>query len=94
MQNKSLYLIQSDYVKTAQSLDKIEQIYSVDDAIVLIGDAVMWIEDVRLLNKANIFILEHDTALLVHSPPPHIQVINYAEFADVVLSYTRCISFQ
>lgn len=94
MQNKSLYLIQSDYAKTAQSLDKIEQIYSVDDAIVLMGDAVMWIEDVRLLNKANIFILEHDTALLAHSPPPHTQVINYAEFADVVLSYTRCISFQ
>lgn len=94
MQNKSLYLIQSDYAKTAQTLDKVEQIHSVEDAIVLMGDAVLWIEDSRLQNKPNVFILEHDTALLADSAPTYIQVISYAEFADLVLSYTRCISFQ
>lgn len=94
MQNKSLYLIQSDYAKTDLSLDKVEQIHIAEDAIVLMGDAVLWIEDKRLQNKSNIFILEHDLALLVIPTPSYIQVINYAEFADLVLRYTRCISFQ
>jgi len=94
MNLKSLYLIQSNYLDADAILAKFEQIYAVDDAILLMGDAVLWVENAQLTAKKNIFILANDAELLTGPIPAHIQIIDYAAFADLVLAYTRCISFK
>lgn len=92
--NKSLYLVQSDYDRTPMILDRIEDFYGDSDAIILMGDAVLHYMDMRLHTKSHVYILERELDLLPDLPPSHIQVLNPAAFADLVLCYQRCISFK
>lgn len=92
--DKSLYLIQSDYDRTSGILDRIDDFYADSDSIVLIGDAVLHHMDARLSNKLSVYILERELDLLPDPCPKHIQVLNPAAFADLVLHYRRCITFK
>lgn len=95
MRNKSLFLIQSNDAATSQCLDKVLRVHTMADSIILMGDAVLWVEDPRLKYKQNIFILTVDAELLIRDAiPENIQIIDYAAFADLILRYTRCISLQ
>lgn len=93
--NKTLYLVQSDYEKTKSVIERIETIYSQNDSIVLMGDAVLHCFHDLLIKKSRIFILESEIDLLSEDiPPPHIKALSSSDFADLILDYTRCISFK
>ncbi|TCM66438.1 hypothetical protein EC844_11338 [Acinetobacter calcoaceticus] len=92
--DKNLYLIQSDFNQTQIHLSKIDALYGLNDAIVLMGEACMHVDDQRLCNKANLYLLQHDAEILAQDVPSHVHVINYAAFADLILGYKRCISFH
>lgn len=94
MPDKSLYLFQSDYIQTQHHLNQIPLIYTEADSLVLLGEAVLCIEDALLAHLHNIYILANDAEMLINEIPSHISVLNYAEFADLVLMYKRCISFS
>lgn len=94
MTNATLYLIQSDFANTEQVFKQLDQIYSPDDVIVLMGDSVLHTESEMLKNKNPIFILENDAELMSNPILETIQIIDYAKFAEVVISFKRCISLK
>ncbi|WP_445115633.1 DsrH/TusB family sulfur metabolism protein [Acinetobacter sp. WZC-1] len=94
MSEPTLYLIQSGFNATDGMLRKLEQIHAADDAIVLMGDAVLYADDNRIMHLNHIYVLETDAVIRVTPLPPHIQSINYAEFATLVLNFRRCISLK
>lgn len=91
--DKSLYLVQSDYDRTPAILNRIGDFYADTDAIVLMGDAVLHYMDTRLMNKAHVYLLERELDLLPDHPT-HIQILDPAAFADLILRYHRCITFK
>ncbi|MBU3846581.1 MAG: DsrH/TusB family sulfur relay protein [Candidatus Acinetobacter avistercoris] len=110
MNSYTLYLIQSNFANTENALNQLAQIYSPDDAVILMGDAVLHIGSEQLNNllsttlkiKNTLFILENDAELLpqqtldsIQNSTQHsIQIISYAEFSELVLKYKRCISLK
>ncbi|OTG65032.1 DsrH/TusB family sulfur metabolism protein [Acinetobacter silvestris] len=92
--NQTLYLVQSTYAHTDAALNKLLQIHTMHDAIILMGDSVLFAEDQRLMHLENIYILENDAEILVSNLPTHIQCIHYAQFADLILNFTRSISLK
>ena len=94
MSDSTLYLVQSTFAHTDASINSLLQLYANGDAVVLMGDAVLFIEDVRLKNLTNIYVLENDAEILADTLPSSIQLMNYAEFADLVLNFTRSISLK
>lgn len=94
MSEKTLYLVQSHFANTEATLSKLDQIYTAQDSMVLMGDAVLAADSALLEHKTQLYMLENDAELLA-SPPHHdIKIINYAEFSDLVLSFQRCISLK
>lgn len=91
MSDKTLYLIQSSFQHTDAVLNQLESIYSTHDSVVLMGDAVLFAQDPRVLNKQNVAILDNDAEILVVSLPAQIQKLSYGQFADWVLDFKRCI---
>lgn len=94
MSAQTLYLIQSSYHETDQILNQLNKIYAENDHIVLMGDAVLFINDQRLAHKQHIFILENDVEILLESIPKQVQIISYAQFADIVLNFKRIIRLK
>lgn len=94
MSDSTLYLVQSTFAHTDASINTLLQLYVNGDAVVLMGDAVLFIEDARLKNLTNIYVLENDAEILAETLPSSIQLMNYAEFADLVLNFTRSISLK
>lgn len=92
--SNTLYLIQSEYAQTEAMLDQLEQIYAIDDAVVLMGDAVLAFDSAQLLNKASVYALENDAEILPKQDLTGLKIIDYAEFSDLVLSFKRCISLK
>lgn len=94
MSDKTLYLIQSSFIHTDHILNQLDQLYVSHDHIVLMGDAVLYASDRRLKKKKNLYILENDTEILAKKVPEHFKLINYAQFAELILDFTRCISLK
>ncbi len=94
MSDSTLYLVQSTFAHTDASINSLLQLYVNGDVVVLMGDAVLFIEDARLKNLTNIYVLENDAEILAETLPSSIQLMNYAEFADLVLNFTRSISLK
>lgn len=94
MTEPTLYLIQSNFSLTEHALQQLDQIYSRNDAIVLMGDSALHAHSELLKDKHPIFILENDAEVLPNQTLDAIQVIDYAKFSEVVLSFKRCISLK
>lgn len=94
MTDKTLFLLQADFAATPQALLKLQQLYGAKDAVVLLGDSVLYVDDTSLAQYSQLYILEHDEELLADSLPDPIQKIDYLQFADLVLQYTRCVSLK
>ncbi|OTG92369.1 DsrH/TusB family sulfur metabolism protein [Acinetobacter sp. ANC 3832] len=94
MSNPTLYLIQSNFNNTDAMINSLLQLYTHNDAVVFMGEAVLFIEDERLQHLKNIYALENDAEILSHAPPSSIQLITYAEFADLVVNFTRSIRLK
>ena len=94
MSDKTLYLIQSEYRYTDQILNQLLQLYTDQDHVVLTGDSVLFVDDLRLQDKQNLYVLKNDAEILVQALPAHIQSISYAQFADLVLNFRRCVSLK
>lgn len=94
MSNHTLYLIQSNYAATAQTLEQLAQIYTPVDQIILMGEAVLQLEHSFLQNLPQIYMLENDAELLTQPLPDQVKVLDFADFADLCLGFNRCISMK
>ncbi len=94
MSNNTLYLIQADYAATAQVLEQLAKIYSENDQVVLMGDAVLAIEHPFLRKLKEIYILENEAELLPQTEISNLKIIHYLEFAELCLGFSRCISMK
>ena len=95
MSDKTLYLVQSSFQQTDSVLNQLEHLYTAHDHIVLMGDAVLFVQDPRILNKQHVAVLENDAEILGKSMNySHMKVIDYAAFADLCLGFKRCISLK
>lgn len=92
--SNTLYLIQSEYANTQATLIKLDQFHAINDAIILMGDAVLAFDSVEVKNKKDVYLLENDAEILHNQDLTGMKVINYAEFSDLVLSFKRCISLK
>ncbi|SDY71730.1 hypothetical protein [Acinetobacter kyonggiensis] len=91
MSNKSLYLLQSSFSATPAVVAKLEKMYSPKDSVVLMGESVLQFEQPFLQQLNCIYVLDTDAELLAGQKVKNMQIISYAEFADICLNYTRCI---
>ena len=96
MSNATLYLIQSNYASTVTMIDQLEKIIADQDQVVFLGESVLYLNDVPELSQTlkTVHVLENEIDLLAHPTASHIQSINYAEFAELCLQYTRCVSMK
>ena len=91
MSNKSLYLVQSNFSATPSALAKLEQLYSSEDTVILMGESVLQFQQPFLQQLNCIYVLENDAEILAGQKPEIMKIISYAEFADICLNHTRCI---
>ena len=94
MSDQTLYLVQTSFSQTNYILNQLEQIYNAQDHVVLMGDAVLFVQDNRILNKKNLYVLENDAEILVEPLPNNIKMISYDQFAALILDFKRCVSLK
>ncbi|OTG79491.1 hypothetical protein B9T33_11930 [Acinetobacter sp. ANC 5054] len=95
MSNSTLYLIQSSYANTLQCIHQLRNLVAEADAIVLMGEAVLFIADEQIQQLGTCYVLEQDVQILAKNANyNHMQVISYAEFADLCLQYNRCVTLK
>ncbi|MFC6053274.1 sulfur relay protein TusB [Acinetobacter sp. Ac_877] len=94
MTNNTLYLVQSSFNTTPAMLKKLKQLYAENDAVVLMGEAVLHQNAEFIQNLDHVYVLETEAENLAQSDLANIQVISYAQFADVVLNFKRSIRLQ
>ncbi|WOE32090.1 MULTISPECIES: DsrH/TusB family sulfur metabolism protein [unclassified Acinetobacter] len=90
----NLFLIQSNFAATPQALLKLQSLYSDNDQIVLMGDAVQFVHHFFLQQLKAIYILQNDSDLLLNLNPHNLHVIEYHAFAELCLQHQRCISLK
>ena len=91
MSNNSLYLVQSNFSATPSVLSKLEQLYSPEDSVVLMGESVLQFQQSFLQQLKYLYVLETDAEILAGQKIENMQIISYAEFADICLKHSRCI---
>ena len=91
MSNASLYLVQSDFAATPAALAKLQQLYQASDCVVLMGEALLHVQYTALQQINCIYVLETDVEILAGQQTQNMQLISYAQFAELCLNYTRCI---
>ncbi|WP_252152438.1 DsrH/TusB family sulfur relay protein [Acinetobacter terrae] len=91
MSNKSLYLLQSNFSATPSVLAKLEQLYSPEDTVILMGESVLQFQQPFLQQLNCIYVLDRDAEILAGQKTENMKIISYAEFADICLNHNRCI---
>lgn len=95
MSDKTLYMIQASHAATAQIIEQLSQLYSENDQVILMGDAALSVEHPFIQQLKQIYMLENEAELLPHFPEvKNLKIINYAEFAELCLGFSRCISMK
>jgi len=91
MSNKSLYLVQSTFSATPNVLSKLQQLYSPEDTVVMMGESVLQLQHPFLQALNKVYVLDTDAEILAGQTTKNLKLISYAKFADLCLDHSRCI---
>ena len=94
MKNSTLFLVQSPYNNVNKILDELAHMAKADDHIVMMGDSVLQITDAVVDIYQNIYCLNNEQSLLQDALKQHIRILEYAQFAELVLQFQRCITLK
>ena len=94
MKNSTLFLIQSPYNNASKILAELTHMAKVDDHIVMMGDSVLQVTDAVVDTYPNIYCLSNEQSLLQDALKQHIRILEYAQFANLVLKFQRCITLK
>ncbi|MBP7884373.1 MAG: hypothetical protein KAZ72_02100 [Acinetobacter sp.] len=94
MKNSTLFLVQSPYNNVNKILDELAHMAKADDHIVMMGDSVLQVTDAVVDIYQNIYCLNNEQSLLQDALKQHIRILEYAQFAELVLQFQRCITLK
>ncbi|MBJ9702870.1 DsrH like protein [Acinetobacter calcoaceticus] len=94
MNPSTLYLLQSTYHNTSKVIDELRDIYQVGDQIIFMGDSVARLSTQIIQQFESISCLGIEKDLLDTDTLAQINVLDYDQFADLVLTFNRCISLK
>lgn len=94
MNPSTLYLVQSTYHNTANIIDELGHLYQVGDQIIFMGDSVARLSAQIIQQFKSVSCLSIEKDLLDADTLAQINVLDYDQFADLVLTFNRCISLK
>ncbi|MDR6795130.1 DsrH like protein [Acinetobacter calcoaceticus] len=94
MNPSTLYLVQSTYHNTPNIIDELRDIYQVDDQIIFMGESVAQLSAQVIQQFESVSCLGIEKSLLDTDTLAQINVLDYDQFADLVLTFNRCISLK
>ena len=94
MKNSTLFLVQSPYNNVNKILDELAHMAKADDHIVMMGDSVLQVTDAVVDTYQNIYCLNNEQSLLQDALKQRIRILEYAQFAELVLQFQRCITLK
>ncbi|MDR2249214.1 DsrH like protein [Acinetobacter sp.] len=94
MTQSTLYLVQASYQHTPQIIQELEKLFDKDDQIVFMGDSTAQLSVSICLHFGSVSCLAHEKDLIDAEILAHVKVLNYDQFADLVLKFNRCISLK
>ena len=94
MNPSTLYLVQSTYQNTPNIIDELGHLYQVGDQIIFMGDSVARLSAQIIQQFKSVSCLSIEKDLLDADTLAQINVLDYDQFADLVLTFNRCISLK
>ena len=94
MKNSTLFLIQSPYNNVSKILAELTHMAKADDHIVMMGDSVLEISNAVVDTYPNIYCLSNEQSLLQDGTKERVRILEYAQFAELVLQFQRCITLK
>lgn len=94
MNPSTLYLVQSTYHNTPNITDELGHLYQVGDQIIFMGDSVARLSAQIIQQFKSVSCLSIEKDLLDTDTLAQINVLDYDQFADLVLTFNRCISLK
>ena len=94
MKNSTLFLVQSPYNNVNKILDELAHMAKADDHIVMMGDSVLQVTDAVVDSYQNIYCLGNEQSLLQDGTKERVRILEYAQFAELVLQFQRCITLK
>ncbi|MBJ9419429.1 DsrH like protein [Acinetobacter oleivorans] len=94
MNPSTLYLVQSTYHNTPNVIDELGNLYQKGDQIIFMGDSVVRLSPEMIQQFESVSCLSIEKDLIDTDTLTQINVLDYDQFADLVLTFNRCISFK
>jgi len=94
MENSTLFLIQSPYYNTDKTWIELTHMANVHDHIVMMGDSVLQVTDAVVDTYPNIYCLSNEESLLQDNLKERVNILEYTQFAELVLQFQRCVSLK
>ena len=94
MKNSTLFLVQSPYNNVNKILDELAHMAKADDHIVMMGDSVLQVTDAVVDIYPYIYCLGNEQSLLQDGTKERVRILEYAQFAELVLQFQRCITLK
>lgn len=94
MNPSTLYLVQSTYHNTPNVIDELGNLYQKGDQIIFMGDSIARLSAEMIQQFENVSCLSIEKDLIDTDTLTQINVLEYDQFADLVLTFNRCISFK
>jgi len=94
MNPSTLYLVQSTYHNTPNVIDELGHLYQKGDQIIFMGDSVAQLSAEMIQSFESVSCLSIEKDLLDTDTLAQINVLNYDQFTDLILTFNRCISFK
>lgn len=94
MKNSTLFLVQSPYNNVNKILDELAHMAKADDHIVMMGDSVLQVTDAVVDTYPNIYCLSNEESLLQDNLKERVNILEYTQFAELVLQFQRCVSLK
>ncbi|NUF37963.1 DsrH/TusB family sulfur metabolism protein [Acinetobacter lactucae] len=94
MNPSTLYLVQSSYHATPKIIDELSHLFQAGDQIIFMGDSVARLSAEMIQQFESISCLSIEKDLIDTDTLTQINVLDYDQFADLVLTFNRCISFK
>lgn len=94
MNPSTLYLVQSTYHNTPNIIDELGHLYQAGDQIIFMGDSVARLSAQIIQQFKSVSCLSIEKDLLDADTLTQMNVLDYDQFADLVLTFNRCISLK
>ncbi|MCU4348300.1 DsrH like protein [Acinetobacter lactucae] len=94
MNPSTLYLVQSSYHATPKIIDELSHLFQAGDQIVFMGESVVQLSAEMIQSFKSVSCLNTEKDLLDTDSLAQMNVLDYDQFADLILTFNRCISLK